>query len=51
MDLEIYADNEILGTITIGHGSFTWRGAGRRTVWTFPWSEFAELMNKRCYGD
>ena len=50
MEFEVFADGEKLGTITIGRGSFSWCGARRQKTWQFAWTEFAKLMDERCYG-
>lgn len=51
MDLEIYANDEKIGTIIIGRGSLTWRGGRKKRDKRIPWSEFAEMMDKWSYGD
>jgi len=50
MYLEIYADDEKLGTILIGRGSLTWfaRNAKKATV-EMSWSKFAAMMDE--YAD
>jgi len=52
LNLQIYDKDQMLGEITIGRGSFTWRGARRHTnkrKWN--WTRFAELMNREAYGE
>jgi hypothetical protein len=51
MEFEIYASEERIGTITIGRGSLTWRGARRQREKRLTWSQFAELMDGRAYGE
>lgn len=51
VQFEVSADGEKIGTIVIGRGSITWYGGKRKTGTEFSWSQFAELMNQRCYGD
>ena len=46
MKLTIYADGEVIGTIDIGRGSFTWRGSKRQNAYKWSWTEFAKLMNE-----
>lgn len=46
LDLEIYADQEKIGTIFIGHGSLVWYGGKRRRGKRIPWSSFAAKMNE-----
>jgi hypothetical protein len=45
--LEIYGDEEKLGTLLIGQGSFTWyaRNAKKATV-DMNWTRFAALMDE-----
>ena len=50
LDLEIYAEGEKLGHLTIGRGSVNWRGGKHKTVKRLRWSEFAEKMNDLAYG-
>ena len=51
LDLEIYADNEKIGTLIIGQGSLSWRGGKRRNSERIPWSRFAAMMDELAYGD
>ena len=51
LDLEIYADNEKIGTLIIGQGSLSWRGGKRRKSERIPWSKFAAMMDKLAYGE
>jgi len=46
MKLTIYAEDEVIGTIEIGRGSFNWRGSKRQTTYTWSWTNFAKLMNE-----
>lgn len=46
IDLDIFADDEKLGTLVIGRGSLTWFGANWKRGRRFTWSAFANLMNK-----
>jgi hypothetical protein len=50
LNLEIYADNEKIGTMIIGHGSLVWFGGKRRNRKRIPWSTFAAKMNELAYG-
>ena len=50
LDLEIYADNEKIGTMIIGRGSLVWSGGKRRLKKRIPWSRFAEMMDELAYG-
>ena len=50
LDLEIYADNEKIGTLIIGQGSLSWRGGKRRKSERIPWSKFAAMMDGLAYG-
>ena len=51
MQFEVFGDGEKLGTITIGQGSFSWLGPRRQKTWQFSWTEFAKMMNDRCYEE
>lgn len=53
LKLKIYDKEQKLGEITIGRGSFTWRGAKRRcsNEYSWSWTRFAELMNHEAYGE
>ena len=50
LDLEIYAENEKIGTLIIGQGSLSWRGGKRRNSERIPWSKFAAMMDGLAYG-
>jgi hypothetical protein len=50
LDLEIYADNEKIGTMRIGRGSLEWFGGKRQLSKRIPWSRFAEMMDRLAYG-
>ena len=50
LDLEIYAENEKIGTLIIGQGSLSWRGGKRRKSERIPWSRFAAMMDELAYG-
>jgi len=49
IEFKIYADEEKIGHIVIGHGSFTWYGKNRRNGKKYSWSKIAELMNGKAY--
>ena len=49
LDLEIYADNEKIGTMIIGRGSLVWFGGKRQLRKRIPWSRFAEMMDELAY--
>ncbi len=51
MEFEIYANEEKIGTIVIGRGSLTWRGGRRQREKRLTWSQFAEMMDERSYGE
>jgi hypothetical protein len=44
IELELFSDDEKIGTLVIGRGSFTWYGARRKRGRRFSWSRFAEHM-------
>ncbi len=45
IELKLYADDEVLGTIQIGQGSFGWKGKKKKTFKKIGWTKFADLMN------
>ena len=51
LDLEIFAEDQKLGELTIGRGSFNWRGRNRQSTKRIRWSKFAEMMDRLAYGD
>ena len=51
MELDVYADQEKIGTVTLGRGSLTWRGGRRQREKRLSWSKFAELMDGHSYGE
>ena len=46
LDLEIYADQEKIGTMVIGRGSLSWKGGKKQITKRISWSKFAEKMNE-----
>ena len=50
LDLAIYADQEKIGTMIIGHGSLLWYGWKRQIRKRIPWSRFAAMMDELAYG-
>lgn len=44
-------DEQKLGEIVIGLGSFTWYGPNRRKPHSWSWTRFAALMNSEAYGE
>jgi len=50
LDLEIYSENEKIGTLIIGQGSLSWKGGKRRNSKRIPWSRFAAMMDELAYG-
>jgi hypothetical protein len=47
--LDIFADEEKIGTIEIGRGSFIWWGGKRKKRRKISWSDFAELLDEYFY--
>ena len=47
--LDIFADEEKIGTIEIGRGSFMWWGGKRKKRRKISWSDFAELLDRYFY--
>ena len=50
MTLEVFGENEKLGTITVGRGSLYWTGGGRQISKRVTWSRFAAMMDDLAYG-
>lgn len=50
LDLEIYANEEKIGTLILGRGSLFWFGKRRHIRKRIPWSRFAEMMDELAYG-
>ena len=51
LDLEIYAENEKIGTMLIGQGSLFWYGGKRQRSKRISWSRFAKMMNELAYPE
>lgn len=49
LDLEIYAENEKIGTMIIGQGSLFWYGGKRQLSKRISWSRLAKMMNELAY--
>lgn len=47
--LEIYAEEEKIGTLTIGRGSLFWRGGKRKQLIQIDWTRFAQIMDTIAY--
>lgn len=47
IDVNLYADDEKLGTLIIGRGSLAWIGKKWKSGRRFSWSRFAEYMVKK----
>ncbi|MDP2167500.1 MAG: hypothetical protein Q8J64_04115 [Thermodesulfovibrionales bacterium] len=48
MKLIVKAHDKVLGTITIGQGTFRWTSKhGKKYNKVFSWSKFAELMDRQ----
>ncbi|MGZ5427269.1 MAG: hypothetical protein ACXWFS_01570 [Thermoanaerobaculia bacterium] len=50
LSLEVYADEQKIGEVTIGRGSLFWRGGRRHLLKKISWSRFAEKMDELAYG-
>jgi hypothetical protein len=46
IQLNIYAEQEKIGTLVIGRGSLTWSGKQWKHGRRFTWSQFAALMER-----
>ena len=51
LELELYADQQKIGTLSIGRGSLYWRGRSHRLWKRISWSAFAERMDRMAYGE
>jgi hypothetical protein len=49
--LEIKANREIIGNLSIGRGSIEWRGRKREITKRINWTRFGEMMDKLAYGE
>lgn len=47
--LEIYSEEEKIGTVTIGRGSLFWRGGKRKARIQIDWTRFAQIMDTIAY--
>jgi hypothetical protein len=50
LNLEIFANEEKIGTLILGRGSLFWFGKRRQIRKRIPWSRFAEMMDELAYG-
>lgn len=50
LSLEVYADEQKIGEVTIGRGSLFWRGGRRHILKKISWSRFADKMDELAYG-
>ena len=46
INVELFADQEKIGTLVIGRGSLTWYGKKWKQGRWFPWPRFAEFMER-----
>ena len=51
LNLEIYADQEKIGTMIIGSGSLFWYGGKKQRRKRIDSTRFAEMMNKLAYPE
>jgi hypothetical protein len=49
--LEIYSEEEKIGTLVIGRGSLFWRGGRRQKQIQIDWTRFAQIMDTMAYED
>lgn len=50
LDLEIYANDEKIGTLILGSGSLFWFGRRRQKRKRIDWTRFADMMDELAYG-
>ena len=51
LTLEISAAGEKIGQLEIGRGGLFWWGGRRKKSKRMSWTTFAELMDRRAYGE
>ena len=49
LELEVFANEEKIGSLEIGRGSIVWRGGKRQKEKRLSWSEFAQHMDSWVY--
>ncbi len=49
LKLEIFSEEEKIGTLTIGRGSLFWRGGKRQRRVRVDWTRFAQIMDTIAY--
>lgn len=45
IELKVFADDEMLGTIQIGQGSFRWKNKNGKKYKALSWTEFFRVLN------
>jgi hypothetical protein len=50
LELQIFADREKIGSLSIGRGSLTWRGGKKQKAKRLSWTEFAQHMDSWTYA-
>jgi len=50
LNLEIYANEEKIGTLILGSGSLFWFGRKRHKRKRIDWTRFADMMDELAYG-
>ncbi len=51
VEFRIFEYGETLGHMTIGRGSFTWRGDKRKKSRRYRWRDFARIMDREAYDE
>lgn len=51
LKLEIYSEEEKIGTLVIGRGSLFWRGGKRQKQIQIDWTRFAQIMDMMAYEE
>mgnify|MGYP000927961821 CR=1 FL=1 len=46
MRFEVYSDQEMLGTIEIGKGTFRWKNKNEQDFEAIPWSDLFKRLNR-----
>lgn len=50
LNLEIFANEEKIGTLILGSGSLFWFGRKRQKRKRIDWTKFADMMDELAYG-
>ena len=51
IEMVIYSDDQVLGTMRIGKGSLGWKGKNRKQFKNMNWGQFSAMMDKKHYPE